>query len=397
MVVTDKLHMGKMLKKAIIVLVFLGLFFRQGAAFSVAGPKAVLTLFYSKTCPHCIKEEAFLEKLQDRYPSLEIKAYEVSESTKNQRLFHQEAERLGIERLGVPLTIIGDQHFLGYLDDATTGKAIEQAVIDEFNLATPEEKEASGKAKIPDRINVPVFGSLRLADLSLPVLTVVIAALDGFNPCAMWTLLFLISLLLGLKDRKRMWVLGTAFIVASGLVYFLFLAAWLNLFLFLGWVWFVRIAVGLLAVGAGGYYLYDFYKNKDSGCQVTGGGKRKAVFEKLREIVGKRSFMLALTGIVLLAVAVNMIELICSAGLPAIYTHLLTLAGLPVWQYYFYLVLYIVIFMLDDLFVFFAAMLTLQMTGIQGKYSRYSHLLGGILILVIGILMLFKPEWLMFN
>ena len=102
-------------------------------------------------------------------------------------------------------------------------------------------------------------------------------------------------------------------------------------------------------------------------------------------------------GIILLAVAVNLIELVCSAGLPAIYTQILSLATLDRWQYYLYLLLYILIFMLDDLIVFFIAMITLKAVGIENKYVRFSRLIGGILITIIGLLLLFKPEILMFG
>ena len=125
--------------------------------------------------------------------------------------------------------------------------------------------------------------------------------------------------------------------------------------------------------------------------------KRQKVFEKIKSITRKKQFLFALGGIILLAFAVNLVELICSAGLPAIYTQILSLAQLPKWQYYLYLIFYILIFMLDDLVIFFTAMVTLQAVGIQSKYSRISHLVGGILMLIIGILLLFKPEFLMFG
>ena len=53
--------------------------------------------------------------------------------------------------------------------------------------------------------------------------------------------------------------------------------------------------------------------------------------------------------------------------------------------------------MLDDIIVFMIAVITLKVTGISNKYQKYSHLIGGILMLIIGILMIVKPEWLMFN
>jgi hypothetical protein len=147
----------------------------------------------------------------------------------------------------------------------------------------------------------------------------------------------------------------------------------------------------------GGYSLKDFIFNKNSGCKVTGSEDRQKVFERLKLAVQQNSLWLALGGIIVLAFAVNLVELICSAGLPAVYTQVLALNGLSTWQYYFYILLYVFFFMLDDLFVFFVAMYTLEMTGITTKYARVSRLVGGIIMLVIGILLIFKPEWLMFG
>lgn len=356
-----------------------------------AEKKVKLTLFYSQYCPHCEKEKLFLEKMASKYPILEINKLEVDKSQKNQQLFKEKAQEYQISQLGVPLTIIGKNHFLGYESDETTGATIEQAIKTEIS------KGSSRFTNLPKNIRVPIFGNLEIANLSLPAFTVIIAALDGFNPCAMWTLMFLISLLLGMKDRRRMWILGATFIVTSGLIYFLFLSAWLNFFIFVGYSSWMRYFIGFIALGAGGYYLYDYVKNKDGVCKVTGNQKRQKMFAKLKKIATKKQFLLAFLGIIFLAIAVNMVELVCSAGLPAVYTQVLSYAKLPTLQYYGYLVLYILIFMLDDLFVFFTAMITLKTVGLDGKYARYSHLVGGILILAIGVLMLFKPEWLMFG
>ncbi len=194
-----------------------------------------------------------------------------------------------------------------------------------------------------------------------------------------------------------MWILGTAFILTSGFVYFLFLSAWLNLFLFLGFVFWVRIIIGLIALGAGSYSLWDCFKNRAGGCKVVDGEKRRKVFDKIKTITQNKTFIFSLIGIILLAFAVNLVELVCSAGLPAIYTQILALNNLPSWQYYSYLVFYVFIFMIDDLVVFIIAMITLKATGMESKYAKYSRLVGGIIILLIGLLMLFKPEVLMFG
>jgi hypothetical protein len=213
----------------------------------------------------------------------------------------------------------------------------------------------------------------------------------------MWVLIFLISLLLGMKDKKRMWILGSTFIFSSALVYFLFLSAWLNLLLFIGVIAWVRSLIGLVALGSGGYYLYDFVTNKDASCKVTGSNRKKKIIDRMKEIVHGRQLILSLVGIVLLAFGVNLVEAICSAGLPAIYSQILTLNQLPTWQYYMYLLLYIFVFMLDDLLVFFIAMKTLEQTNVGTKYAHWARLAGGIILTGIGLALLFKPELIMFG
>jgi len=213
----------------------------------------------------------------------------------------------------------------------------------------------------------------------------------------MWVLVFLISLLLGMQNRARMWTLGGTFVVASAAVYFLFMAAWLNLLMFIGMLLVVRMFIGLVAIGAGVYYLREFAVNKEAACKVTGPQRRRRVFDRLRVLVTEPRFALALIGMILLAFAVNLVELLCSAGIPAVFVQVLAMSELAPWQYYLYLLVYVFVFMLDDLIVFVTAMKTLQLTGLSASYARYAHLLGGVVLLIIGALMLLRPEWLMFG
>lgn len=355
-----------------------------------------LEIFWANGCPHCEKEQVFLEKLSQKYPELTIQKYEITTDPSNVALLRQRGRELGADVSGVPFTVVGNRYAVGFATEQTTGKRIEEMVQAELNVAASESSPQEKNTVAAQSIQVPLFGQIQIKDLSLPALTVVIAFLDGFNPCAMWTLLFLISLLLGMQDKKRMWLLGSAFIGASGLVYFLFLSAWLNAFMFVGMVPWVRAVIGLVALVAGGMYLKEYYEHQ-TGCKVTGNEKRKQVFVRLRQIVANKSLILALIGIVLLACAVNLVELVCSAGLPAIYTQVLSLSNLPTWQYYLYLLVYVLIFMADDLFIFLTAMATLRATGLQTKYTHLSRLIGGILMVLIGLLLIFRPDLLMFG
>jgi len=367
-----------------------------------------LYFFWANGCPHCSDEKPFLEKLEQKYSSLTAHSFEVTSSKENVDLLKKVGKELSANVSGVPFTVVGDHYFAGWYDEQTTGAAIEEAIQYALqngcydtvgNIISPavSGSKYQGEKKIPEKINLPIVGEIKTKDFSLPILTILIAGLDGFNPCAMWVLLFLISLLLRIEDKKRRWTLGFAFIVSSAFIYFLFMSAWLNLFLFLGFVLWVRIAIGLVALAAGGYNLKEYFTDKAGKCKVTDDEKKRKIFEKLKNITQEKRFWLALVGIILLAFAVNLVELICSAGLPAVYTQILALSPLEKWQYYAYLSLYIFIFMLDDLIVFFIAMKTLEITGATTKYTRASHLVGGIIMVIMGILLLFRPEWLMFG
>jgi len=359
--------------------------------------------FHSNACPHCAKEKLFLDKIAVKYPQIQIQALEISQPA-NLKILEQVVSRhqAPIPPGIVPFTSIGEKYIVGFMDEATTGQQIEEAIncaIDNqcpdvvADLVEPEPNQP--KTNLPQEISLPLVGPIKLKNFSLPTLTILIALLDGFNPCAMWVLLFLISLLLGMKNRRRMWILGISFIVTSSLVYFLFLAAWLNFFLLLGLVVWIRFLIALVALVAGGFNLKSYFDHK-TGCQVVNDKVRKNVFEKLKAITQKRNFVLALAGIIILALAVNLVELVCSAGLPAIFTQILALTLMARWQYYLYLLLYIFVFMLDDLLVFLTAMITLKAVGIEAKYSQLSKLIGGSLMIIIGLLLLFKPQWLMF-
>ncbi|MDD3663002.1 MAG: hypothetical protein PHT84_03990 [Candidatus Pacebacteria bacterium] len=423
------------MKKFLFSVVIILSFFFSFKAF--ASESVNLYLFWGDGCPHCEKEIAFLGEFKKENPNINLIGFEIYRNMDNAMLFQQFAKELNANISGVPALFIGDEYFVGYSSEITPVRVRDRVnyclsndcpdpFLKFFNIQeeTIPEKEVteipsdfeneevvrSSEEEIPvtteievlpeeqnSLFKIPVWGEINAKDVSLPVLTVFMGILDGFNPCAMWTLLFLISLLLGMENRKRMWILGSAFIIASASVYFIFMSAWLNLILFIGFVIWVRLLIGLLALAGGGYSLNKFLHTKSGTCSVTGGEKRRKVFDNLKKIVQQKSFWLALGGIIVLAFLVNLVELVCSAGLPAIYTQILALNNLANWQYYFYIFLYVFFFMVDDLLIFIVAMVTLKMTGLSTRYARYSHLIGGILMIIIGILLIFKPEWLMFG
>ena len=215
----------------------------------------------------------------------------------------------------------------------------------------------------------------------------------------MWVLLFLITMLINMKDKKKMWILGLTFLVTSALIYLLFMAAWLKVAISFTSTKIIRLLIALVALIGGSINLRSYInsKKKDDGCEVVDDKKRKKIITKIKTIVKEKNFILALIGIITLAISVNLVELACSAGLPLIFTQILALNNLSKIKYAIYMLLYILFFLIDDIVIFVIAMCTLNIKGISSKYGKYSHLIGGIIMILIGILMIFKPEWLMFN
>ena len=376
--------------------------------------KVTLYLFHGDGCPHCAAEIEYLNSIEKKYDNLEIVKYEVWYNEENSSFLTQVKESFGVNNSFVPATIIGNTLITGYSD--SIGNKIERAInyyskndytdqiqkikdgtFDKENYKDDFE-ESEKKTDDDVTINVPLIGKVNLKRVSLITSAVVIGLIDGFNPCAMWILLFLISVLIGMKNRKRMWAIGLTFLTTSALVYMLIMLSWIQIAVKITTVIWVRNIIAVIALIGAIVNIRSYIKSrKDSGCDVVNDKKRKNIFNKIRKFTSEKSFILAILGVIGLAVSVNLVELACSAGLPLVFTELLALNNVSDSMKFLYTVVYIVFFLLDDLIVFFIAMFTMKITGISTKYNKYSHLLGGIIMLLIGVLLIFKPEWLMFQ
>ncbi|MDP2930456.1 MAG: hypothetical protein Q8N56_02495, partial [bacterium] len=341
--------------------------------------------------------EVFLSGLESKYPDMEIVSYEVFENPENAQLFKKFLEAAGQEAvIKVPVIFIGGKTIFGFDGEATTGKEIEEAVkfclendcSDLLNKITPEQ---------PKLYKLPFLGEFDPKKISLPLLTVVVGLMDGFNPCAMWVLLLLISLLLTVGSKKKMWLVGGTFILASGILYFIFMSAWLNLFLFLGYIKFIRIIIGLVALGTGIWRVKDFFTWKPGVCKVGDEKEHSKIENKIKKIIAPTALPATILGIIVLAFSVNLVEFVCSAGFPAIFAQVLAIQQVSAWQRYLYIFIYDIFFMLDDLVIFSLAVATMRRVGFTDKYSRWSALLGGALLLLLGLALVFKPEILTFG
>ncbi len=378
--------------------------------------------FHSSTCPHCKEEIKLLNELDEYYDNINIYKYEISNDN-NSVLLSNIGTLLDVKITGVPFTIIGNKYFVGYSSENSKKTFISTikyfstysytdvvgTYIKENNFPNSEEIILPTDGITPDispeeynknyanyTFNLPIIGQVDTSKLTLPLTTIVIGLVDGFNPCAMWILLFLITMLVGLNDRKKMFILGLSFILTSGVVYFLIMLLWLDLSKLLINVSYIRIIIGLTGIIIGSINLLKGLK-KEKGCTIVEDKKRNKIITKIRSFTKEKNMFLCILGVVTLGVSVNVIELACSLGLPLIYTEILSLANITKLESIIYLIIYIFFFLIDDIIVFIIAMFTLKVTGLSNKYSKLSKILGGVILILLGVLLIFFPGIVMLN
>ena len=349
--------------------------------------KINLYFFRMDGCPHCAEEEKWLENIKDKYGDyLNIYDYEIKNSNKNREYYYNVKKVLNDEiTKSVPYTVIGETYFVGFSE--TVSEQIENKIkelIDE-------------NVKSSNDVKIPLLGKVNMKKVSIPLVATILGAVDGFNPCAMWILLLLINMCISIKDKKKMKVVGYTFVLSSGLVYFLSMLG-IGVILDFTTVIYIRNIIAILAIILGIYNLYVYIKTrKDTGCHVMKKEKRKTVITKINKILSNKSFILMILGTVLLSVSVNLVELACSLGFPTIFLEILSLNKIHGFGKIIYLLIYIFFYIIDDLIILILSLKAFETKGISTKYNKYVNLIGGILLLLMGILLIFKPDWVMLN
>lgn len=351
--------------------------------------------FYNPTCPHCRDQKQFHLYLQQKYSDLSIIGHDTSRPEEVGRLVALGREHgIQSESLSVPITFVGPYVLVGFDRPENSGVTLEKAISAHLHKTPELFTESDEQWLARDTVDLGWFGVIRTADYSLPVLTVLFGLIDGFNPCAMWVLVYMLSLLAGLNERKKIWILAGSFLAASAILYFLLMTAWLNVFLFLGYLRPLTIIIGCFAIGAGGQGFREYLRDKgEVSCKVVDPVSRKKTMNRIEKVMAAPVSLATLSAIIVLAFVVNSIEFVCSAALPAIYTHILSLHHLATFSYYGYILFYVFFFMLDDLIIFTLAILALESTVGQ-RYAGHCKGVGGILLLVLGVIMVFWPELL---
>jgi len=356
---------------------------------AAAAPVRVeLELFYTYDCPHCKKALAWLPSLKTVYPDLVINSYEVKRNKKNRGLLARRLAGAGAAPAGFPTFFAGEKLVVGFVESRSPEEI--KAALD----------AAYGKPGCPCEkkdIEVPLLGKINPASVSMLQFSFALGLLDGLNPCAMWVLMFLMGLLGYTGSPRKMLLIGGIFTAASALVYFAFMAAWFNLFLIIGSARWLTAALGVIAAGMGLVNIKELFFFKRGVSLMISGRAKVKLGEKIRRIIAERETAVMVTATAALAVFVNLIELGCTIGLPAVFTRVLSVRQAGFWAKYGYMAIYnaayiVPLAVIIALFVF--TMGRYRMTEAHGKILKG---ISGALMLALGLLMLLYPEALIFN
>jgi len=365
---------------ACVVLVFASSWAVANEAARAVPDLRTLEVFVRDGCPHCADAKEFLPTLARDRPGLQIVLRPVDHDATARDDLERHSRNAGIWPPGVPTFVIGGRVLVGFESAERSGPEI-AALID--GRSQPSEGAQAG-----------LFGTLSVSRLGLPLFTLALGLLDGFNPCAMWVLLFLLSLLVHLHDRKRMALVAGTFVLVSGAVYYLFMAAWLNVFLLVGMSTFLRWALGGVALAIGAVNVKDFaIPGRGVSLSIPAAAK-PGLYARIRAVLQADALLPSLIGVAALAVVVNFVELLCTAGFPAIYTAVLAQQGLSPLAHYAYLGLYIVGYVADDTLMVTAAVVALSSRKLSERAGRWLKLVSGAVMLALGAMLILRPEWL---
>lgn len=359
-------------------------------------PEIAFYFVYSETCPHCAEAKPFIDYLEATYDWLHLRRVSTQVATDAEidevLTLAEDVER---EIQGVPTFLFCERMEVGYDSDETTGANLEQRLLACREVQQPTAAPADTTAPPDDEdLHVPVLGDVDADSVSLPLFTIAVAGLDAFNPCAFFVLLFLLSLLVHARSRWRMALVGGVFVIISGVMYFAFMAAWLNVFLVTGQMRWVTTVAGTIAITLAFLNMKDYFWPDTAGSVSIPDTAKPGLFARMRKLTTGDALGTVLLGTIALAAVANSYELLCTAGFPLVFTRVLTLNDLSTSTYYGYLVLYNIVYVIPLLVIVGVFVWTLGSRKLSESEGRFLKLMSGTMMLGLGLLLLLKPDLL---
>ena len=357
----------------------------------------VLELFWAEGCPYCEAERGWLPTLEERYPELRVEQYEVSRDPANRELLSQRAAEHGVEVRGVPMTFFADRHWVGF--DANQAARIQAAVED----AVRASEESGSETPAPDEtsppsdatVDVPVVGEVDLERTSLVAATLLVGALDGINPCSLWVLSVLLALVLHTGSRRRVLAVGATFLVVTAGLYALYVGGLYSVLSYLSYLTWIRVALASVAAVFGIIAIKDFFAWGRGLSLSIPESRKPAIYRRMRQVAAAdRPLLPVLGGTAAMAVGVSLVETPCTAGFPLVWSNLLSSQGVGGAEAAGLFGLYMIVFLIDELLIFGAAVLTMRAMKVQERHGRLLKLIGGVVMLTLAGTMIVAPDLL---
>lgn len=354
--------------------------------------------FWSKKCPHCLKAQPDILAMAREFSWLKLHSLELHDNPNNVQTFITMTEIFELEARSVPTFMFCGNLISGYDNKATTGKKLKSQLLACYQFVK-ENNPDNNTIFIPDpeeivSVELPVLGTVSSDSYSLPVLTVFIAGMDAFNPCAFFVLLFLLSMMVHAQSRTKMAMIGGIFVFFSGAIYFVFMAAWLNLFIYLGELRLITLFAGIIAVLIALINIKDYFWFKKGVSLSISDDVKPKLFERMRYLLRLDSTIAVIFSTIVLAIVANSYELLCTAGFPMLYSRILTLESLSIEKYYLYLLLYNLIYIVPLLIITILFTVKLGSRKLSEYEGMVLKLLSGIMMLMLGMLLVVSPQLL---
>ena len=390
-----------------VALILPGMIFPEPVYAQSSGPTYPVSiyLFWGDGCPHCAVAKPFLESLSSKYPNVEFRNYEVWYAPENQDLFIQLAATYGFEPHYVPTIFVGDHYWEGFTDQV--GQEIENAVmscsvsgcvdhgagvIPGVSVSFQPEVQSSIAGQASESIQIPILGTVNLASQSLWVSTALIAFVDGVNPCSVWVLMMLLAITLHSGSRKRVFMIGMIFLTVTAGIYALFIAGLFTVFSIVNFVGWIQIGVALVALFFALVNIKDYFWYQEGISFTISRSKKPGIYQRMRRLVDGSSSFWGLAGAtIVLAAGVSLVEFSCTAGFPVLWTNLLVSQEIAGLAFVSLLILYLLIYQIDEMAIFFTAVYTFKASKLEEKHGRILKLIGGMLMLTLAVVMLVNP------
>jgi hypothetical protein len=354
----------------------------------------VITYFWGDGCPHCATQRVFLEDLVERHPQVVVDDFEVWYDAGNRARFEAMALAHGIEPSAVPATFLAGRSWIGF--SAAVGREIEATVVTELSrrgLAPSPGPEATEEPEAS--IDLPFVGPVSLAGQSLVVATVLVAFVDGFNPCSLWVLSVLLAMMLHARSRARLLAVGLTFLLVTGAIYGLFIVGLFSALAWFGFLGWVQLVTALVVLVFATVAIKDYFW-LGRGISFTIPEHRKpGIYRDSRSLMQAQRPLLGLVaGTIVLAAGVALVELPCTAGLPVLWTGIVSDQGVAGGEFALLLGLYLLVYLLDELLVFGAVLATLRMARVEERHGRILKLVSGVVMLTLAVTLVVAPATL---